>query len=728
VKSLLKWLLAIVGIVAVLLVVATVVLPMVIDPNNYKDEIAAAVKDETGRDLRIGGDIEWSVFPTIGLKLSAVQLGNPKGFGEQPMFDIGEAGVSVRFLPLLQHRLEVGEVKLNDVAINLSRRADGKNNWDDLGGAGKGGTTPAPAGDTGISSFTISGIEINNARVSFDDAGQTTELKAFDLKASNIELGRPFDLQGGFSVILPGSQLAGDVTFSGLARSAADGQQYGIDGFRLAFKGEKGPAGDTLKLDVNMTADADIDLSKDQAVLKDFALKLDDLTVSGDLTVTSLTAGPKFAGQLNVAEFNPKSLMKSLGLETPVTSNDKALTRLGADMKFSGTADSADMQNLVVAFDDSAFKGHLRVSHFSNPNLAFDFQVDHINLDDYLPPENTAAGAPAAGAPTAAPAVAESDLSVETFRGFTGGGDFRVGKLVLAGLTATNVSTKMSSDGKSVRFDPVNADFYGGTHKGDITIDASGERPIMIANLGLSAVQAEALLTDLTGSARLSGKGDFYLRMRTDLTNSQTVLQDLSGNIGMNIHDGEIIGIDVLDTIATVKSLLGKQSEMVSEASEGQTTEFAELTMNGVIDNGIVSSDDLLLKSPLMTATGKGTFNLVDETVDYVLKPVVSGEMAGVNIGNLKGVPIPVRLTGNLYEPDIKVDIVAALAESQKERINKKAGQLINQFLGGDENAEDANRESGSEEKSDPGNALLEGILGVKKNPDKDKDGDGGAD
>jgi len=247
----------------------------------------------------------------------------------------------------------------------------------------------------------------------------------------------------------------------------------------------------------------------------------------------------------------------------------------------------------------------------------------------------------------------------------------------------------------------------------------------MTANLGLSGVQAEPLLTDLTGSARLSGKGDFYLRMHTDLTNPQTVLQDLSGNIGMNIHDGAIIGIDVLDTIATVRSLLGKQSEMVSEASEGQATEFAELTMNGVIDHGIVSSDDLLLKAPVMTATGEGKFNLVDETVDYVLKPVVSGEAAGVNIGNLKGVPIPVRLSGNLYEPDIKVDIVAALAESQKDRINEKAGQLINQFLGGDENAGGADKQSGSEEKSDPGKALLEGILGVKKDPKKDKEGGG---
>ena len=56
----------------------------------------------------------------------------------------------------------------------------------------------------------------------------------------------------------------------------------------------------------------------------------------------------------------------------------------------------------------------------------------------------------------------------------------------------------------------------------------------------------------------------------------------------------------------------------MSESGEDQTTEFAELTMSGVFKKGILTSDDLLMQSPLMRATGEGTFNLVDETMDYV--------------------------------------------------------------------------------------------------------------
>ncbi len=730
-KKFLKWILAIVGIVAVLLVVATIVLPMIIDPNNYKDEITAAVSEKTGRDLTIGGDIKWSVFPSIGLELSDVTLGNADGFGDQPMLDIGEAGISVKFMPLLKRKVEIGEVSMSDVSINLTRKADGENNWDNLGGAGTGDTGTSSASGTGVNTFSISGIEITNAKVTFDDVDQTTELKEFDLKASNIELGRPFKLQGSFSMSLPKNQLAGEVGFGGLVQTATTGKRFGINGLKLDFKGKKGAAGDAVALDVNVSANADVDLAKNQAILSDFALHMFDLSVTGDLTVSSLTAEPKFAGQLKVAEFNPKSLMKAMGMAVPVTSEAKALTRLRADMRFAGSSDSADMQNLTVAFDQSTFKGNLKLVNFNYPRLAFNFKVDTLNLDDYLPPDNGTANGTANGAANGASTgsgSSESDLSVESFRGFTGGGDFSISKLVVAGLTATDVSMKMSSDGKSVRFAPINANFYAGKYEGDMTVDASGKRPLLTANSGLSGVQSEGLLTDLTGSARLRGKGDFFLQIKTDLTNSQTILRNLSGDIGMNILNGEIVGIDVADTIAAVKSVLGKQSELVGESGADQTTEFAELTMSGVFDHGILSSNDLLLQSPLLRATGEGEFNLVDETIDYVLKPVLVGELAGDNIAELKGVPIPVKLTGNLYEPDIRVDIVAALAASQKDRINQKKDELINKLLGEDEDTTSTDKGADSGQKADPAKALLKSLLGGKKDSSKEKDGDGGAD
>ena len=708
-----KWMLALVGFMVLLLVVATTVLPMVVDPNNYKEEISSAVLKKTGRELTIGGDISWSVFPTIGLEFSDVTLGNPDGFGKKSMLEIGEAEVSVKFMPLLKRQVEVGQVSLDDVSINLARKADGKTNWDDLGSARTDhGVTPSEPGQ-GMRTFVVSGVEISNARVTFEDVDKTTELKEFDLTASNIELGRPFSLKGGFSISLPEQQLNGDVAFAGQVQSTADAKRFGVNNLKLSFKGNLGAAGDAVPLDVNVGANADIDLAKDQAVLSDFILGLYDLSISGGLTVAALTSEPEFSGQLKVAEFDPKKFMRDLDMEAPVTASADALTRLRADMNFAGSADSADMRDLTVRFDESTFEGNLKIVNFDYPKLAFDFQIDRLNLDDYAPPGETAGDS--------APGTDESDLSVDVFRGFTGGGDFRIEQLIVNGLTATDVSMKMSADGTSVQFSPINAKFYEGMHEGDIRIDASGSRPVLTANHGLTGVQAEGLLTDLAGSAHLEGKGDFSLQVHTDLTNSRTVLEALSGDISMSVLNGAIIGIDVTETIGVVKSVLGKQDEVVGETGQGQKTEFAELTMSGVFKQGVLSSDDLLMQSPLLRSTGEGTFNLPDESVDYVLKPVLLGDL-GQSLGDLSGVPIPVKLSGNLYEPDIRVDIVAALAASQKEVITRKADEYIGKLIGGNE---ETGAEGESDETTDVASSLLKGLLGGKKKSDEKKDNDG---
>jgi len=185
------------------------------------------------------------------------------------------------------------------------------------------------------------------------------------------------------------------------------------------------------------------------------------------------------------------------------------------------------------------------------------------------------------------------------------------------------------------------------------------------------------------------------------------------------------VGIDVTETIATVKSVLGKQTEVVSESGQDQVTEFAELTMSGVFDQGVLSSNDLLMLSPLLRMTGEGEFNLAGESMDYVLKPVLLGDL-GESLGELSGVPIPVRLSGNLYEPDIRVDIVAALAASQKEKINQKANEYIGKLIGGKEDSGSEGQEDESTEKTDSAEALLKGIFGSKKKSDKKKDDDGG--
>ncbi|MDB6085412.1 MAG: AsmA family protein, partial [Gammaproteobacteria bacterium] len=59
----------IIGGLIALMVIALLAVWLLVNPNDYKPRIAAAVKDATGRELVLQGDIKLSVFPWIALEL-----------------------------------------------------------------------------------------------------------------------------------------------------------------------------------------------------------------------------------------------------------------------------------------------------------------------------------------------------------------------------------------------------------------------------------------------------------------------------------------------------------------------------------------------------------------------------------------------------------------------------------------------------------------------------------
>ena len=90
------------GLVAVLL--AGVLL--FVNPNDYRDRIAEAVKAQTGGSLLPGAEVER--LPVAGAAGGEARLGNPAGFGAQPFLTL-TCPLRVKLLPLLlQRKLEAG--------------------------------------------------------------------------------------------------------------------------------------------------------------------------------------------------------------------------------------------------------------------------------------------------------------------------------------------------------------------------------------------------------------------------------------------------------------------------------------------------------------------------------------------------------------------------------------------------------------------------------------------
>src|SRR5271167_22343 len=95
-----------VGVIVALLAAVLLAVWLLVNPNNYKGNIAARVKETTGRELQLPGDIKLSVFPWVALEVGPARLGNPPGFGDEPFVAISHATIRVNVLPLLRGRLE----------------------------------------------------------------------------------------------------------------------------------------------------------------------------------------------------------------------------------------------------------------------------------------------------------------------------------------------------------------------------------------------------------------------------------------------------------------------------------------------------------------------------------------------------------------------------------------------------------------------------------------------
>ena len=117
---------------AVLFGVAALLLWVVFDPDNVREELEAFVAERTGREFYIDDDLALTLFPWLGIETGVMLLGHAAGFGDGDFASVDSAVARVRLLPLFRGRMEFGAVVLDGLELNLARDADGRDNWSDL--------------------------------------------------------------------------------------------------------------------------------------------------------------------------------------------------------------------------------------------------------------------------------------------------------------------------------------------------------------------------------------------------------------------------------------------------------------------------------------------------------------------------------------------------------------------------------------------------------------------
>ncbi len=671
------------GVVLVLLlliVAAVIILPMVIDPNDYKDEIVSQVKEQTGRDLKITGDLKLSVFPWLGIDIGGLELSNAKGFGEQPFAVVKSAAIRVKLMPLLSRQLEVDTVGLDGLVLNLAKSKDGATNWDDLVKEGAPAESDKPqAGDgKGLEGFVIGGVDISDARISWDDqsAGQQYTLDQFFLKSGAIRPDSPVALELGAQLQSKEPELNAKIKLDGTVSLDEQAGMIYIKELNLQLDATS-PLLQKGALSATLMADVAAALNGQTLSVDGLSVTADALKLTGHLKGSNLSAKPAFSGSLKLAELNLREWLTEQGVVLPETADAEVLTRFSADLELAAEGDTTRLNSVAIALDDTKINGK---ASLKGSAIGFDLNVDSINLDRYLPPvkEETAATPAAPAASTGAESSGDEPLlPIELLRSLDLNGSLEIGQMIIKKLTANQIQvTVKARQGKITSEQKIGA-FYQGSFNGTVNLNVAGKTPVIQIEEQAKDIQAGPLLKDMIAKDKFDGKGNFQAKLQTSGNSINAFKRGLNGDLGFRFENGSVKGFNLAQMLREGQAKL--KGEKLPESDEPVKTDFSEMSGSAVVQNGVLNNQDLLAKSPFLRVTGAGTVNLVAETLDYLVKPVIVSTAAGQGgegLDQLKGVPVPIKLTGPYTSPDYSIDWAQVVTASQKAKLEEKKAEV----------------------------------------------------
>ncbi len=648
-----KWgLIICVGLV-VLVVATLLIAPAFIDIKDYKPEIEKLVAEKTGRPFSMGDDLSLSLFPWAGVSFSEAKLGNLAGFAEKEFVSVKSFEVRVKLLPLLSKDIQVKRFILNEPFITLVKNKDGRGNWAQMEGTKDKTTTekkkepePSSAG-LPIKDLTVGEFLLKNGSIIWIDHSTQSrkEITAVNLNLKDVSLDRPIKLS-----------------------FAAQ-----LDKQPISMVGALGPVGKDFK---QATIPVDLDIN----ALKELVLQLKGSVMNPGST-------PGFDLAVEMKPFSPRKLVAALDQPFPVaTSDPKALDSVALKANLKGDANRVSVSNGVLNLDESTLNFSLKASDFSRPNLAFDMNLDQINLDRYLPPKSEQ---PAPAEKTAA----KKATDYEPLRKMILDGRLKIGQLVASKAKISDLLVQIKAKNGIFNLDPLQLTMYQGNVNGKGNFNVQTQTPKSNMSLNVAGVQVGPLLRDVVEKDILEGVTNAQLNLAMTGDNPDKIKQTLNGKGQLQFNDGAIVGIDLAGMVRNAKAAFG----LAQKPSERPRTDFAELSAPFTITNGLFNTPQTSLKSPLIRVLAAGDANLVTETLDFRVEPKVVGTIKGQgDVSDRSGLMVPVIVSGTFSDPKFAPDL-AGVAKKQLQGV-----------LEGTEKPEELMDKEKLEEK---GKGLLKGIL-----------------
>lgn len=688
-------------IVFVLVFGSAFALVVLVNPNQFKPLLVNQVKEKTGLDLKIEGDISWQFFPAIGFELGKTELKNPSGFTSVNLFKVDEVGIDISLLGLMDHKLEIGEVRLEGAEVHIETLKNGSSNLDALTlkkssespvANGNVSTKDSATADTEQKSDAITqagegkahwdvsleGIEIVNALLDIQNQQTQSYTKLHDVQLNLTE----------FSVGTWSSLSFG-------AKGQHNQQQFALSGTTQIRLAEE-PLMSALK-DTAITAS----YSDGQVAVKELQVSLPTFSIGQASALTYQVEGAQQELSVNAQGKASVLINKALNkasvdqLTLDATVEGKALPQsplhinIDAKAAYDAKVGKAQLWLDSLKANDLQWQGQASVELVNPPKIRFALSSPKLDVDAFLGAKVTQSNnAPAvpAGTVNKEPAgneAAEGDTpepNLAVLNNLDVAGSVKIGALKVQNMQMQQVDLDMTILQGQVKLNHLNADLYQGKMTLQALLDVHQAPANYTAKGAMTNVKILPLLHDVAEKDLLEGTGNITFDIAGSGLTPKAIKQNLTGTMTINFADGAINGINIPHLIRTTYAHI--KGEKVTE-TDTKKTDFSALTATLKFTQGNLSTQDLQMQSPMLRIAGQGNANYIKQTMDMLFRTSIVGSLegqGGKSIDDLRDVTIPLRIHGAWAQPKFGLkmdDVMKKKAEKELNRGLKKLDDKI---------------------------------------------------
>ena len=657
-------------VIGVFIAGATALFVATVNQDTIKNKVIQLVHDKTGRELKIVGDISWTFFPWLGIKIQNVSLSDSANFKNDIFAKADEVEVSVKLLPLIFGRIEADHLTLKDFDLRLIRNSLGVGNWQDLltFNHNVSSSDVIDGSKKRLVKFTIGSVVVDNGSVLWQNQQTNKKIKIdkLNLRCKNINFGRPFNVKTSFYLTSLNSILDGNVDASAQLKLDVDKELYALKNLQLTGKLKNKTAAKSF--DFSGNADIEIDLKKQNFLAENFKLTIAGAVTTGSLRGVHIIDAPSFSGNLALYDPDPKNLMQLFGIN--VYSKDWTRAALKVDlMTLPGVV---KLSAVDAKLGDMALQGNLE---YAANQTAFNFSLNKIDFDAIAEKnKNPLLLSKADKGKTVTrqskSQSAESSNSLFKFlRATKLNGDLKVDAIQAKKLHFNNFTTNVISNNGLIECQKIGFDFYQSKVYGNANVDVRNAVPQLNLKLAFENGAIQPLLIDFAEYNKFKGILTLDTNINMRGMTSEAMLNSISGDGNVLISNGSYQGIDIPYEVRRVHSMLNNKS--APEKSQPPHTDFDRLTMRFRINGGLLNTNDLLIQAPDYKVTGQGSANLVSKQLNLLLSAYSNNDASFF---------VPIKITGAFADPSVKLDVAVMMQHTVKKAVKDVIEKQLEKF------------------------------------------------